>query len=66
MLVLTRERNEGIRIGKDVRIVVVEARGGRVRLGIEAPHDVTVDRDEIFEAKQLEAQRRRGPRRDCA
>lgn len=63
MLVLSRGRNEGIRIGKDVRIVVVETRGNKVRLGIEAPSDVDVDRDEIFEAKQRDP---RSKRRNCA
>ena len=57
MLVLSRKQNEGIRIGKDVRVVIVETHGGKVRLGIEAPKDVDVDRDEIYEAKQLEQRR---------
>jgi carbon storage regulator len=63
MLVLSRGLNQGIRIGKDVRIVVVETRGNKVRLGIEAPSDVDVDRDEIFEAKQRDP---RNKRRNCA
>jgi carbon storage regulator len=50
MLVLSRERNEGIRIGDDIRIVVVEIRGDKVRLGIEAPQEVPVHRDEVYEA----------------
>lgn len=50
MLVLSRERNEGIRIGDDIHIVVVEIRGDKVRLGIEAPQEVPVHRDEVYEA----------------
>ena len=49
MLVLSRKRNETIIIGDDIRIVVVEIRGDKVRLGIEAPPEVTVHRKEIYE-----------------
>lgn len=48
MLVLTRKSGEGIRIGDDVRIVVVEAREGQVKIGIEAPLSRTVHREEIY------------------
>lgn len=65
MLVLSRKRNEGIRIGKDVRVIIVDAHGGKVRLGIEAPSDVDVHRDEIYEAIRTSGQRRR-PGRNCA
>jgi carbon storage regulator len=47
MLVLARKLGEGIHIGDEVRIVVVEIRSGRVRLGIEAPRHVRIRRDEI-------------------
>jgi carbon storage regulator len=51
MLVLTREINEGFMIGDDVRVVVLDVRRGanglKVRLGIEAPREVAVHRDEI-------------------
>ena len=47
MLVLSRERDETIVIGNDIRITVVEIRGGKVRLGIEAPRDVPVHRKEV-------------------
>lgn len=56
MLVLSRHRDEAIIIGDDVRIVVVEIRGDKVRLGIEAPKDVSVHRLEIWE--QLQRQKR--------
>jgi carbon storage regulator len=49
MLVLTRQKGESIRIG-DVQVTVVEIRGDRVRLGIEAPLDVPVHREEVYEA----------------
>lgn len=47
MLVLTRKPSEVIIIGDSIRITVVEIRGNRVRLGIEAPRDVPVARQEI-------------------
>ena len=50
MLVLTRKQNENIVINDDITIVVVEIRGGRVRLGIEAPREVPVHRNEVYEA----------------
>jgi carbon storage regulator len=49
MLVLTRRINESIVINDDVTILVVEVRGDRVRLGIEAPKDVTVHRKEVYD-----------------
>ncbi|MGH7229814.1 MAG: carbon storage regulator CsrA [Nitrospiraceae bacterium] len=48
MLVLTRKIGEGITIGPHIRVVVVEIQGGQVRLGIEAPLDVSVHRDEVY------------------
>lgn len=48
MLVLTRRVGEGITIGTNIRVVVVEIKGGQVRLGIEAPASVSVHRDEIY------------------
>jgi len=48
MLVLTRKLGEGITIGSDVRVVVLEVKAGQVRLGIEAPHSVQVHRDEVY------------------
>jgi len=49
MLVLTRRINESIVINDDVSVLVVEIRGDRVRLGIEAPKDVVVHRKEIYD-----------------
>ena len=48
MLVLTRKITEGITIGPNIRVIVLEIKGGQVRLGIEAPHAIQVHRDEIY------------------
>lgn len=50
MLVLTRKRMEQVVIGSDIRITVVKLEGGQVRLGIEAPGDVMVLREELLNA----------------
>jgi carbon storage regulator len=50
MLVLSRKKNESIVINNDITIVVVEIRGDKVRLGVEAPKEVPVHRREVFEA----------------
>jgi carbon storage regulator len=49
MLVLTRRVNERIVIGDDVTVTVLEVRGDQVRLGIEAPRDVKVFREEVLQ-----------------
>ena len=48
MLVLTRKVNEEILIGDNIRIKIVDIGSGRIRLGISAPRDVTVLRDEVI------------------
>jgi len=50
MLVLSRKKDESIVINNDIRIVVVEIRGDKVRLGVEAPKEVPVHRQEVFES----------------
>lgn len=50
MLVLSRKKNESIIINNNVTVVVVEIRGDKVRLGVEAPKDVTVHRMEVHNA----------------
>ncbi len=50
MLVLSRKKNESVVINDNISIVVVEIRGDKVRLGIEAPKDVSVHRKEIYDA----------------
>lgn len=49
MLVLTRRIGETILIGQDIEVVVLEAYGSQVRLGIEAPREVTILREELVE-----------------
>lgn len=50
MLVLSRKKSESIVIDGGIRITVVEVRGDKVRLGIDAPRDVAVHRSEVYEA----------------
>lgn len=54
MLVLTRRENQSIMIGNDIVVTVLEVRGDQVRLGIRAPRDVAVHREEIFAELQRE------------
>ncbi|MEM1446500.1 MAG: carbon storage regulator CsrA [Planctomycetota bacterium] len=54
MLVLSRQRDETIMIGDDVEITVVDIRGDKVRLGINAPRTVQVHRKEVYRAIQKE------------
>lgn len=50
MLVLSRKKNESIVINNDIVVTVVEIRGDKIRLGIVAPKDVPVHREEVYEA----------------
>jgi len=54
MLVLSRQRDESIMIGDDVKITIVDVRGDKVRLGITAPKEIPVHRMEVYEAIQRE------------
>ena len=54
MLVLSRHRDECIMIGDDVVVTIVDIRGDKVRLGIEAPTDIPVHRREVYEAIKRE------------
>ncbi len=49
MLVLTRKIGEGIIIGDDIKITVVELKGGGVRIGIDAPREMKIHRQEVFD-----------------
>jgi carbon storage regulator len=60
MLVLSRHRDESIIIGDDIVVTVVDIRGDKVRLGIQAPTHVPVHRQEIYEAIQREKSRNEG------
>ena len=57
MLVLSRHRDESIMIGDDIVITVVDLRGDKVRLGIEAPKSIPVHRQEVYDAIQRENQK---------
>ena len=50
MLVLSRKKNESIVINDSIVVMVVEVRGDKVQLGIEAPREVPVHRSEVYEA----------------
>jgi len=50
MLVLSRKVNESIVINDDIVIVVVDIRGDKVRLGVDAPKEIPVHRQEVFDA----------------
>ena len=56
MLVLSRQRDETIMIGDDVEITIVDIRGDKVRLGINAPRHIQVHRKEVYDAIKRENQ----------
>lgn len=69
MLVLSRRKNESIVINDDITIVVIEIRGDKVRLGVEAPKEVPVHRREVFDAihrNKLDAEKKATDRGDAA
>lgn len=49
MLILTRKAGEAVRIGDDIILKVLEIRGNQVRLGVQAPRDLSVHREEVYE-----------------
>ena len=59
MLVLSRHRDESIMIGDDVMITIVDIRGDKVRLGIDAPSEIPVHRQEVYDAIKRENQKAR-------
>ncbi len=54
MLVLSRHRDESIMIGDEIVVTIVDIRGDKVRLGIDAPQDIPVHRQEVYDAIQRE------------
>jgi carbon storage regulator len=54
MLVINRKRGESIRIGDDIVITVLEFRDGRVKLGIDAPLEISVNRQEVLDRRKDE------------
>lgn len=53
MLILTRRIGETIIIGNDIKVTVLGVKGGQVRIGVEAPNDVAVDREELRVRKEI-------------
>lgn len=64
MLVLTRRTNQSLVIGHDITITVLEIRGDQVRIGINAPRDVSVHREEVYAEVRRENQRAAEVRND--
>ncbi len=54
MLILTRKVNESLKVGDDVTVTVLGVKGGQIRIGISAPRDVAVHREEVFDRIQRE------------
>ncbi len=54
MLILTRKEGEGIRLGENIRVVLVQLKGNQVRLGIECPNSMRVLREELYQAVRQE------------
>lgn len=54
MLVLARRPGESIMVGQDIVVTVIEIKGGHVRLGIDAPREVQVHREEVYEQVRQE------------
>lgn len=60
MLILTRKLGENIRIGDKIKIIILDVKGGQVKLGIDAPPNVAVHREEIYERIRDENRRAAG------
>jgi len=54
MLILTRKTGETITVGDNIQIQVLSVKGGQVRIGIDAPREVLVNREEVFERLSAE------------
>lgn len=60
MLILTRKLGENIRIGDRIKVTILDIKGGQVKLGIDAPPEVSVHREEIYERIREENRRASG------
>lgn len=58
MLVLSRKKNESIIINDNITITIVDIRGDKIRIGVEAPAEVTVHREEVYKAIQKEQEKK--------
>lgn len=54
MLILTRKTNEKIKIGNDITLTIIDIRGDQVKIGVEAPKNIKVFRQEVYNAIQSE------------
>lgn len=59
MLILTRREGETIRVGNDISVTVLGIRSGQVRIGVQAPREVRVDRQEVRARIELEEKTRK-------
>lgn len=66
MLVLSRQRDESIIIGDDIVITIVDIRGDKVRIGIQAPTEIPVHRQEVYDLIQRENAMRRNSQRPAS
>lgn len=62
MLILTRRPNETLMIGAEITVTVLGVKGNQVRIGVNAPKNVTVHREEIFERINAEKRESNAPR----
>jgi carbon storage regulator len=62
VLILTRRPNETLMIGAEITVTVLGVKGNQVRIGVDAPKDVTVHREEIFERINAEKRESNAPR----
>ena len=61
MLILTRRVGETLMVGDDITVTVLGVKGNQVRIGVNAPKDVAVHREEIFDRIKLEESQKNGP-----